>query len=66
MSETFTSPAEESGKQAERPTPVIPTLGRLREEDCHEFEAILSHRVRHCLQTTGDVEAGRSGAGLHF
>jgi hypothetical protein len=25
-------------------TPVIPALGRLRQEDCLEFEAILSQR----------------------
>lgn len=62
MSETLNLPWEGSGKQAEPLWPVIPTLGRLREEDYNEFEASLSYAGRHCLKTTGGV----GGAGLTF
>lgn len=31
-------------------TPVIPTCGRLRQEDCFEFEISLSYRVRLYLE----------------
>lgn len=31
--------------------PVIPRLKRLRQEDCHEFQASLGCKVRPCLRS---------------
>jgi hypothetical protein len=30
---------------------AIPTLGRLNQQDCCEYEAIIAYRVRPCLTT---------------
>lgn len=32
-------------------TPVVPALGRLRQENCHEFEASLNCTSRPCLNS---------------
>lgn len=36
--------------RAQHGGPVIPALGRLKQEDYREFEAILNYRVKSCLK----------------
>lgn len=55
--------------QTQRFMPVLSTVRKLRQGDCHEFEVSLEYRVRPCLENlerkkrtrVGDVRRGGEG-----
>lgn len=60
---------EEVLSQTQRFMPVLSTVRKLRQGDCHEFEVSLEYRVRPCLENwerkkrtrVGDVRRGGEG-----
>lgn len=36
-------------------TPIIAALERLKQMDCHGFQASLGYRIRHCLKILGEL-----------
>jgi hypothetical protein len=48
--------AKRRGGWAEWCKLVIPALGRMRQEDCHEFKASLGYKLRSCLERKGGRE----------